>query len=82
MIDFGLAIKTNEYSHLSIAGTKEYASPKLRDKFINKSSVGPANNTKDDVYSFGKTLYEMMTLKVQKDVSFDILKKYFDVFSV
>ena len=85
MIDFGFAIKTNEYSHLNIAGTKEYVSPKLRAKFINQSNVVPGHNTKDDVYSFGKTLYEMMTLKVKNTVSsnqFDILKKNFDVFSV
>lgn len=60
--DFGFAIKINAYSTLNIAGTMEYVSPKLMAKFKDNKLIVPGHNFKDDVYSFGKTLYEYMTL--------------------
>jgi serine/threonine protein kinase len=60
--DFGYAIKLSPYSSQNIAGTMEYVSPKLVAKFKDNKIVVPGHNFKDDVYSFGKTLVEMMTL--------------------
>ena len=64
MSDFGFALKINPYSDRNIAGTKEYVSPKLLVKFKNHRISVEGHNIKDDVYSFGKTLYEMMTLEM------------------
>lgn len=60
--DFGFSIKMNAYSTQNIAGTMEYVSPKLLVKFKDNKIIVPGHNFKDDVYSFGKTLYEYMTL--------------------
>lgn len=61
--DFGFSIMLNAYSTLNIAGTMEYVSPKLMVKFKDNKLVVPGHNFKDDVYSFGKTLYEFVTLE-------------------
>lgn len=55
--DFGFSIKMNAYSTQNIAGTMEYVSPKLLVKFKDNKIIVPGHNFKDDVYSFGKTLY-------------------------
>lgn len=60
--DFGFAIKYNNYSSRNVAGTMEYVSPKLLVKFKNQKISVTGHTIKDDVYSFGKTLYELMTL--------------------
>ena len=62
MADFGFAIMVNAYSQLNVAGTIEYVSPKLLVKFKNSKAIVPGHTFKDDVYSFGKTIYELMTL--------------------
>ena len=63
--DFGFGLKLNAYSSRNIAGTMEYVSPKLLQKFKNqKISIPNGHNIKDDVYSFGKTLSEMMLLEM------------------
>lgn len=62
--DFGFAIKENFYSASNIAGTKEYVSPKLLVKFNDPQRVIPGNNFKDDVFSLGRTILEMMLLEV------------------
>jgi serine/threonine protein kinase len=62
--DFGFSIKLNAYSTQNIAGTMEYVSPKLLVKFKDNKVIVPGHNFKDDVYSFGKTLYELMALEV------------------
>jgi hypothetical protein len=46
----------NYYSKKNIAGTMEYASPKLYEKFKNIERFVPGNNYKDDVFSLGKTI--------------------------
>lgn len=66
--DFGFSIKLNAYSTQNIAGTMEYVSPKLLVKFKDNKVIVPGHNFKDDVYSFGKTLYELMTLEVNAPV--------------
>eukprot|EP00919_Chromeraceae_sp_WS-2016_P067988 GHVR01161018.1.p1 GENE.GHVR01161018.1~~GHVR01161018.1.p1 ORF type:complete len:106 (+),score=5.12 GHVR01161018.1:417-734(+) len=63
LADFGFSVRMHAYSKSNIAGTKEYASPKLIVKFKDSSKNVPGNNSKDDVYSFGKTCLEMMTLQ-------------------
>ncbi len=55
--DFGFSIRLNSYSTQNIAGTMEYVSPKLLVKFKDNKIVVPGHNFRDDVYSFGKTLY-------------------------
>lgn len=62
--DFGFAIKLNSYSSRNIAGTMEYASPKLVVKFKNQKVSVSGQTYKDDVYSLGKTLAEMMMLEM------------------
>lgn len=62
--DFGFAIKMNVYSTLNVAGTLEYVSPKLKVKFKNNKVTVPGHTYKDDVYSLGKTLFEVMCLEV------------------
>jgi len=57
IVDFGFAIKMNHYSTQNVAGTMEYVSPKLRIKFKDNKIMVPGHNFKDDVYSFGKTLF-------------------------
>lgn len=37
-------------------------------KFKDNKVVVPGHNFKDDVYSFGKTLYEYMTLEINTNV--------------
>lgn len=70
MADFGFALKLNCYSSRNIAGTMEYVSPKLLVKFKNqKASIPAGHNFKDDVYSFGKTLSEMMLLETGQVLS-------------
>lgn len=66
--DFGFSIKVNYYSTLNVAGTMEYVSPKLLVKFKDNKLLVPGHTFKDDVYSFGKTLYEFMTLDVSAPV--------------
>ena len=70
LADFGFALQKNIYSDRNIAGTKEYVSPKLLVKFKNQKLSVQGHNIKDDVYSFGKTLYEMLTLDLGCHVSF------------
>lgn len=60
--DFGFAIKVNSYSDRNVAGTMEYVSPKLLVKFKNQKISVSSQNFKDDVFSFGKTLSDLMTL--------------------
>ena len=55
MADFGFSIVVNYYTKTNIAGTFEYASPKIAVKFKESDKVINGNNFKDDVYSFGKT---------------------------
>ena len=55
--DFGFAIKLNKYSSQNIAGTMEYASPKLYEKFKDVKKTVEGHTFKDDVYSLGKTLF-------------------------
>jgi serine/threonine protein kinase len=62
IVDFGFAIKLNHYSTQNVAGTMEYVSPKLRVKFKDNSIMVEGHTFKDDVYSFGKTLLELMLL--------------------
>lgn len=62
LADFGFAVRTNLYSRDNVAGTHEYVSPKLLAKFINTQLVVPGNTFKDDVYSFGRTLLDMLLL--------------------
>ena len=61
--DFGFCLKENIYSDRNIAGTKEYVSPKLKVKFLDNKASVKGHTIKDDVYSYGKTLYEMMVLE-------------------
>jgi serine/threonine protein kinase len=61
--DFGFAIKLNAYSQRNIAGTMEYVSPKLAPKFKDHKRSVPGHTYKDDVFSFGMTLGEFMTLE-------------------
>lgn len=64
IIDFGFGVKYNEYSDRNIAGTREYVSPKLLVKFKDSRRSVKGHTIQDDVFSFGKILYEMMTLNV------------------
>jgi serine/threonine protein kinase len=64
MADFGFALKVNRYTSRNVAGTMEYASPKLAAKFKDKRVTVPGHTIKDDVFSFGKTMTEMMTLEI------------------
>ena len=73
--DFGFGIKENCYSSKNIAGTKEYVSPKLMPKFINNKKTVPGSTVKDDVYSFGKTFSEMMTLEIGQDFDLRVYRQ-------
>ena len=62
LADFGLAINTKENKNdESIAGSIEYASPKLKIKFRSRNAKIKTNPFKDDVYSLGITLVEILT---------------------
>ena len=64
MADFGFAVRLSKYSSQNIAGTMEYASPKLLEKFTDSKITVPGHTFKDDVYSLGKTIFEFMTLEL------------------
>lgn len=55
--DFGFAVRLNKYSAQNIAGTMEYASPKLLEKFKDNKKTVAGHHFKDDVYSLGKTIF-------------------------
>ena len=82
LADFGFCLKHNIYSDRNIAGTKEYVSPKLLVKFENNKISVSGHTIKDDVYSYGKTLLEMMTLEIgipyKKDILVKLKKNYDD----
>jgi len=63
LTDFGYACKMHYYSKNNVAGSHCYASPKLRSKFNNPEKYIQGNNTKDDVFSLGMTMLDMMSLK-------------------
>lgn len=67
--DFGFAVKVNHYSNRNIAGTMEYASPKLVVKFKNQKISVSGQTFKDDVYSLGKTMIEMMLLEMGQSLT-------------
>jgi serine/threonine protein kinase len=62
LADFGFATKLSCYSMQHIVGTIAYFSPKLLVNSKDNRVPFPGNNTKDDVYSLGKTYYQLMTL--------------------
>jgi serine/threonine protein kinase len=62
--DFGFAVRLSKYSSQNIAGTMEYASPKLLEKFKDSRITVPGHHFKDDVYSLGKTIFEFMSLEI------------------
>ena len=66
--DFGLAIRNHDFASETIAGTYQYASPKLKYKFKNKSIKCYGNTFKDDVFSLGITVMEMCLLQPCKDI--------------
>lgn len=48
----------------AIAGSFYYFSPKLKKLHYNPNSKITSNPYKDDVYSFGLTLYELITRRI------------------
>lgn len=73
--DLGFSIKVNYYSSQNIAGTMEYVSPKLLVKFKEPNKMVPGNNFKDDVYSLGQTLLEMLTLEIGAKLTTELQAK-------
>ncbi len=63
LIDFGLCTHINDLK--GVAGSFCYLSPKLKRMHTNRELIGKikTNPFKDDVYSFGLTLYEIITKK-------------------
>lgn len=54
MTDFGYSVIKGDYHQNSIAGTEEYASPKIYPKFVDESiNISGGVNEKDDMYSLG-----------------------------
>ena len=91
VIDFGYSLKSSPYAIQSITGTEDYASPKIRFKFANTNEHISALTEKDDVYSLGiflsnllgKTILELMRVKKSsnddiKPRLFEKLKKLYD----
>jgi serine/threonine protein kinase len=62
LIDFGLCTHIDDIR--SIAGSFHYFSPKLKKLQYNPSLKLKTNPFKDDVYSFGMTLYEVITRRI------------------
>lgn len=62
LADFGLALNLSEpKADENFAGSYEYASPNLKKKFKYPALKIKTNSFKDDVYSLGVTLLEILT---------------------
>ena len=61
LADFGLCAKATD--ELELGGSFYYLSPILKKKHQNKKLQIKSNPFKDDVYSFGLTLYELIMKK-------------------
>lgn len=66
MTDFGLCKKGTSKNN-EIVGSLHYASPKLRRKIKTKDYSIQTNPIKDDVYSFGITILELVMNKIGEE---------------
>jgi serine/threonine protein kinase len=76
LIDFGLCSHVNDIN--GVAGSFCYLSPKLKKMHSNRELRNKikTNPFKDDVYSFGLTLYELITRKTPQYRSNEVNRKY------
>lgn len=62
MCDFGYSVKRSIYNDNVITGTEGYVSPRVLLKFKNPNIKIDGITVKDDVYSLGKTILEVISL--------------------
>lgn len=60
LADFGLCCRADQRPK-QVAGSFHYASPKMKKNFKKMYATLKTNPYKDDVYSFGLTMYELIT---------------------